>query len=84
MPPHYGTSGNYRTICWAHHKKECVICGENKIVAVHHYDHNHNNNDPSNLIPLCPTHHVYVHSGHKSLVEDKIEVWRNKYLTSDS
>ncbi len=84
MPSHYGTSGSYRAICWAHHKKECVVCGEDKIVAVHHYDENHQNNDPSNLIPLCPTHHVYVHSGYKNLVEEKIEAWRNNYLTSDS
>jgi hypothetical protein len=82
MPAHYGK--NYRTICWSHHKKECIICGEDKIVAVHHYDHNHYNNDVSNLIPLCPTHHQYVHSSHKNLIEERIDEWRNKYLTRDS
>jgi len=84
MPSHYGTSTSYRIICWKHHKKECIVCGEDKIVAVHHYDHDHHNNDPSNLIPLCPTHHQYVHSNHKNLVEEQIEEWRNNYLTSDS
>ena len=54
--------GKYQSICFKYHEKKCVVCGENKIVAVHHYDHNHNNNDPKNLIPLCPTHHTYVHS----------------------
>lgn len=52
----------YQTICFVHHPKKCIVCGEEKIVAVHHYDHNHENNDPANLIPLCPTHHSYVHS----------------------
>ena len=57
MPSHYGTSKNYRSICFAHHEKVCVVCGEDKIVAVHHHDHNHHNDDPKNLVPLCPTHH---------------------------
>jgi hypothetical protein len=73
QPSHYGK--NYRTICFTHHKKECVVCGEDKIVSVHHYDENHNNNDPNNLVPLCPTHHQYVHSGYKDLVIDKINDW---------
>jgi hypothetical protein len=80
MPPHFGTSTSYRTICFRHHKKECVVCGENKIVAVHHYDENHSNNDPANLIPLCPTHHQYVHSRYKELVMEKIDKWRKGYL----
>jgi hypothetical protein len=56
---------HYRTICFHYHKKECIVCGENKIVAVHHHDNNHTNNDPKNLVPLCPTHHQYVHSRYK-------------------
>jgi len=74
MPSHYGK--NYKTICFKHHKKECVVCGEDKIVAVHHYDENHHNNDPNNLVPLCPTHHHYVHSRHKHLVIEKIDEWK--------
>lgn len=58
----YKKGSNYRTECFLHHEKKCIVCGEDKIVSVHHYDHNHENNDPSNLIPLCPTHHQYVHS----------------------
>lgn len=82
MPSHYGR--NYRTICFAHHKKECIVCGEDKIVTVHHYDEDHSNNDPSNLIPLCPTHHQYVHSSYRHLVQEEIENWRTKNLTSAS
>jgi len=75
-PNYKGTQ--YRTICFAHHKKECIICGENKIVEVHHLDENHENNEPNNLIPLCPTHHSYWHSKYKYLVENEV----NKYVCS--
>lgn len=53
---------SYRTTCFHYHSKECVICGESNIVEVHHLDENHSNNQPENLIPLCPTHHQYWHS----------------------
>lgn len=67
----------YQTICFNHHEKKCVVCGETKIVAVHHFDHNRYNNDPSNLVPLCPTHHAYCHSRYHKLVDKKI----NQYVT---
>lgn len=66
----------YKTICFHHYEKKCIVCGEDKIVAVHHYDHNHENNDPGNLIPLCPTHHQYVHSKYKDEVLPIIEEWK--------
>lgn len=68
-----GSYTHYRTICFHYHAKECIICGENKIVSVHHYDNNHKNNDPKNLVPLCPTHHQYVHSRYNSEVQNKID-----------
>ncbi len=52
---------NYRSICFNYHKKECVICGEELCIEVHHVDGNRSNNDLSNLVPLCPTHHKYIH-----------------------
>ena len=70
----------YRRICFEYHKKECVVCGENKIVSVHHYDENHNNNSIENLIPLCPTHHQYVHSRYKNDVIDKIDKYRQDFI----
>jgi len=70
----------YVRMCFENHKKECVVCGENNIVAVHHYDENHNNNEPTNLIPLCPTHHQYMHSRYRKLVEKKVEEYRNKFI----
>lgn len=69
---------DYRTICFSFHKKECIVCGENKIVAVHHLNENHNDNSPKNLIPLCPTHHQYLHSRYKDDIMPQVE----KYLSS--
>ncbi len=60
---------SYRVICFQHHKSECVVCKEQLVVEVHHLDENHENNNPSNLIPLCPTHHRYIHSIHKHIVD---------------
>lgn len=65
-------SNNYRKTCFEFNKKECIICGENRIVEVHHLDGNRSNNDISNLIPLCPTHHSYWHSEYRYIIEDKI------------
>ena len=67
---------DYRVICFRHHKKECIICGENKVVDVHHHDGNRSNNIPENLIPICPTHHRYWHSKYRTEIKDKVE----KYL----
>ena len=63
---------SYRTTCFVHHDKKCIVCGEDKIVEVHHLDENKLNNDPSNLIPLCPTHHQYWHSRYKYLIESVV------------
>lgn len=63
---------SYRSTCFLHHKKECILCGEKNIVEVHHLDGNKKNNHPTNLIPLCPTHHKYWHSRFKSLIQDRV------------
>jgi hypothetical protein len=74
-----GGKRNYRSICFENHDKKCIICGEDKIVAVHHFDEN-NNNDPKNLIPLCPTHHFYFHSKYRYLIIDKIKEFINSFI----
>ncbi len=53
----------YRTICFEHYEYICSIpgCDWDIVVDVHHIDGNHDNNDLSNLIPLCPNHHKLVH-----------------------
>jgi hypothetical protein len=66
---------SYRSTCFLYHKKECVICGEDKIIDVHHYDGDKNNNNPENLVPLCPTHHMYVHSRYKNLVINELDIY---------
>lgn len=70
----------YRTTCFLYHQKKCLICGESKVVTVHHYDENRNNNKPENLIPLCPTHHQYVHSRHASEVLSTIKRYRSNFI----
>jgi hypothetical protein len=75
-------NGRYRDLCFRHHKKECVVCGEFNIVAVHHINEDHYDNRPDNLVPLCPTHHLYCHSAHKDKVIDIINnymiLWKTK------
>ena len=70
----------YRINCFKYHKKKCVCCDEVKVVDVHHYDGNRNNNSPDNLIPLCPTHHKYWHSKYKKEVFVKINDYRNNFI----
>lgn len=70
---------SYRSTCFFYHKKECIICGENKIVEVHHMDENKKNNSPENLVPLCPTHHQYWHSRYKQEIEEKIYNYINEF-----
>lgn len=69
---------NYVTICFSFHKKECIVCKENKIVAVHHYNEDHKDNRIENLVPLCPTHHQYVHSQYKCEIIDIVDNYVNE------
>lgn len=70
---HYDEVATYVTVGFRHHKKKCCVCDEYRIVEIHHVDCNHENNDPKNLVPLCSTHHRYMHSRYKSLIEDKVK-----------
>jgi len=71
---------SYRSTCFHYHDKKCVICGEDKIVEVHHFDENNKNNSPENLIPLCPTHHQYWHSSFKEDVYDVVVKYRDSFI----
>jgi len=76
-------SNDYRKICFYYHDKRCIICDEENVVEVHHFDENHNNNQKENLIPLCPTHHKYMHSEFKELIIGKVVIFilnQYKYL----
>jgi len=74
------TGKSYKIICFNRHERKCIICGEVNMVAVHHYNENHDDNSEENLIPMCPTHHHYMHSKYKNLIIDKVEDYRNKWI----
>ena len=80
--PNFKTNGvkSYITLCFSYHPKKCIICGEENIVSVHHWDNNHSNNAIENLIPLCPTHHQYMHSRYKYLIQDAVDDYRNTFI----
>jgi hypothetical protein len=59
---HEKSEWGYRKICFNKWEKKCVICGFDKVVDVHHLDHNNKNNDINNLVPLCPNHHMMLHT----------------------
>ncbi len=68
---------SYQSTCFFYHGKKCLICGEEKIVAAHHVNEDHSDNRPENLVPLCPTHHQYVHSRYKQEIQPIIDeyIW---------
>jgi hypothetical protein len=74
---------SYRVTCFLHHNKKCIICGEDKVVEVHHLDGDKTNNNPENLIPLCPTHHRYWHSKYRSLIEDQVNEYIKNFRRKD-
>lgn len=73
-----GHNSPYRSLCFNNHEKKCVVCDENTIVEVHHYDGNHMNNDVRNLVPLCPTHHKYWHSRHRGKIKMIVDEYVKK------
>jgi len=40
----------------------CIICGFDKVIDLHHLDGNKNNNSEKNMIGLCPNHHKMIHN----------------------
>jgi hypothetical protein len=75
---------SYRSTCFKYHEKKCVCCDETIIISVHHYDGDRSNNNPENLIPLCPTHHCYWHSNNRYMIEDKVNNYRNNFIRNNS
>lgn len=53
--------------------QKCAVCEEVEVIDFHHVDQDRSNNAISNIIPLCPTHHAYVHRDKLDLILDKLE-----------
>ncbi len=51
----------YRAIAFKYHGEKCVVCNFDKVIEVHHLDHDRTNNSKENLVPLCPNHHMMIH-----------------------
>jgi len=67
MPNHYGT-GEYRYRKKAFDNAKVIKCNfcdysNEKILQVHHIDEDRENNELSNLMIVCPTHHCEIHYG---------------------
>lgn len=65
-PNHYGksTTFNYRVAAFEAYEKCCVRCGYDRsefALDVHHKDHDHSNNEISNLEVLCCNCHMIEH-----------------------
>lgn len=56
----------YRKRCLQKKGDTCVICGDEDVV-VHHIDGDRANNDLTNLIPVCRSHHGQIHAGNPSV-----------------
>ena len=59
----------------------CCIC-QTPFIQVHHIDENPSNNDPDNLVPLCPNCHNIAHGkGHLTmdLNEDRLKKLRDMW-----
>lgn len=72
-------ASSYRSTCFIYHEHKCVVCGEEDIVAVHHYDENKTNNTPPNLIPMCPTCHTKLHSKFRYKVVDVVDAYHDEW-----
>ncbi len=67
----------YRRVCFEYYPYECLVCQESKVVEVHHLDKDTNNNKIENLVPLCQTHHAYIHFGFQKEIQVFID--KRKY-----
>lgn len=52
----------FRYQSFRHHPRACVVCGEDRVIDVHHLNYEELDHNEENIVPLCPTHHRYIHS----------------------
>jgi hypothetical protein len=65
----------YASTCFHAWGKKCCVCDEHLIVEAHHFDGNHSNNAVENLVPLCSTHHRYLHSSFAHHILDIVKMY---------
>ncbi len=72
----------FRWVCFQHHERKCVVCGEDGVLDVHHMNEVETDQRPENVLPLCPTHHRYLHSHWPEdvlpAIEQYLERWSNE------
>jgi hypothetical protein len=87
MPPHYGISTGkdcYRRVAFSNFESKCADCGYNTlpIFQVHHINGDKGNNNPENLVILCPNCHETRHylsktgryKDHKELTKPNVSI----------
>jgi hypothetical protein len=67
-----GIASSYPIVAERNGLTYCCICGEKEVIDIHHLDEDRTNNDITNLVALCPTHHAYMHRGKQDLIFDKL------------
>jgi 5-methylcytosine-specific restriction endonuclease McrA len=70
----------FRYQSFRHHSRACVVCGEDRVLDVHHLNYEELDHSEENIVPLCPTHHRYIHSHWPeetlAKIADYLEKWR--------
>jgi hypothetical protein len=71
----------HKVICFRYHKKECCICGIKNPVTVHHYNENHIDDRPENLVPICANHHILLHTkGFMKDIQPKVDDYVKRFI----
>lgn len=78
-----GLASSYPLVAKRNNLTYCCICNEKEVVDIHHLDEDRTNNDISNLVPLCPTHHAYMHRGKSNLILSKLVEYLDTRVTVD-
>ena len=73
---------SYVLIAQNHYVAKCIVCGFDELVDVHHIDNNRSNNDPKNLVFLCPNHHYLLHRKYSTSVQICIDTFIKEHWGS--
>jgi len=76
---------DYRKIAKKYHKMECIICEEDLMIDIHHFDRDRDNNNPENLVPICATHHRYIHHNENYyIIKECIDDYIKNFIKGNS